>query len=69
MATRKASEKLTKVTLNLFTSDWDFLKEIYSKSGASNSVRKIIRSHVRVLAEKIKNKQGKPNLSELEIDI
>lgn len=57
MATRKERAKLVKVTLNLFDSDWQYLKSVYTKSGASKTVRKLVEAHARKVKERLKSSQ------------
>lgn len=45
MTIRKASEPLTKVTLNLFTRDVERLNEVYTKR-YTTYIRQLVRAHL-----------------------
>jgi hypothetical protein len=45
---RTVSEPITKVTLNLYTRDYELLKRKYPQ-GYTEKIREIVRQHVRYL--------------------
>lgn len=67
MSIRKEKSDLTKVTLNLFSADWDFLKSQYTKSGASRAARTVIEAFVTDLRKKIEASQAPAKKVEVEL--
>lgn len=62
---RRARLPLTKVTLNVFSEDWEKLKLLHPTLGPSNVTRELIHSHVLRVEQK-QAEVGK--LSEAELD-
>lgn len=67
MAKRKETAKIAKVTLNLYESDWEFLKEQHSRIGAGKAVRMIVQGHVERLRKTIAERQ--PPVKGLEVEM
>lgn len=47
MPTPTLEEPITKITLNLFTTDYKELKKVYG-AGWSTRVREVVRNHLRI---------------------
>lgn len=46
MAKRKAPYELQKVTLNLRLGDWEWLRSMHGREGASKVIREMVMGHV-----------------------
>lgn len=66
MSLRKESEKIIKVTLNVYESDWDFFKNHYTKTGASKAVRTLLRNHCMSAQKKIADRR---NEMDVEVEL
>lgn len=53
MSLRKESEKIVKITINVYEVDWEWFREHYLKTGASKAARTVLRNHRLETAKKI----------------
>lgn len=49
---RSVEEPMKKVTVRLFASDDEYLKEVYGELGYNKAIRMIIRNHIRFVQER-----------------
>jgi hypothetical protein len=50
---RKESEPLRKITVDVYASDIELLRDLYPTIGLAKTIRVLIRNHLRVLEGKI----------------
>lgn len=67
MSRRKAPEPLTKVTLNLYSSDYEQMQAIYPQVGATVAVRELVKAHVAKVRARLIKASGP--LDDFEIDV
>ena len=65
---KEPTERLYKITLNLFEEDHTFLQAFYRKTGYQRALRLLARKHVREL-QRLKDKRGTRNGGDLGIEL
>lgn len=69
MSRRRESEPLTKITMNVYERDYERMKALYPKAGATVAIRQLIRSHVMKVEAKTAAALDETLVSELEVDV
>lgn len=64
---RSESEKLVKITTNVFESDWKWMHDTFNKAGASKALRQLLRKFRNETERKQKEAKGKLNVN-VELD-
>lgn len=66
---RASAEPLTKVTLNLFSRDYERMQELYPQIGATVAIRALVHQHVTKVEAKTARLVDPTLVNELEIEV
>lgn len=69
MSRRKATEPLTKVTLNLFSRDYERMQALYPQVGATVAIRTLVHQHVTKVEAKTARLVEDDDIAEIEIEL
>jgi len=62
---RKSDIPLTKHTLNLFEGDWNKLRAMYGRAGASRIIREVTRAFIN----KVEARVTVPSIEDIDVEI